>query len=470
MAWSNNRMGTEPVGRLLVGMSAPIICSMMVQALYNVVDSLFVAHVSGTALAAVALVFPYQLLMIALATGSGVGISVALAGRLGARDGLGARRVALSSLVVGTANFALLGIAGLAFGSAFLAAQAPAATIIDDGASYMSIIAGGSLGYFLSVALERLLQAMGKTVHAMVMSVTGAVLNIALDPILIFGLFGAPILGVAGAAIATVASQTIAMIVGLILNLVVNREVFRPDEKRADDAYSDNDVDKCGPTLDAVLLIYRLGFPSFVIQTAGSLATFLLNQILLSFTVDAVSVFAICSRLQNFFFMAVWGWGNGMIPVLSFNRSARNRARVEKAVSVSVATVLGITSFGMTACLLFTSGLLGLFDASDAMLAIGLPALRIYALSFPLEGFCAVSSSAFQALGKGSWSTALTLARQFALAIPCAWALSVTSGLDALWWTFAIAGAVTAIPTAILLRHWVRRASDSSCDEALAAQ
>lgn len=313
-------------------------------------------------------------------------------------------------------------------------------SIINDSASYMKIIAGASFGYFLSIVYERLLQSTGKTIFSMLMQLIGAVLNMILDPVMIFGLFGFPKLGVAGAAWATVSSQTVSMFLGLVLHRYANKEIQYP-------------LSGFVPNIRVIFQMYKLGFPSFFIQTVGSVVTFFINRILLQFITDAVAVYGICSKLQNFVFMPVYGWSNGMVPAFSYNLSAGKNDRIKEIARVSITVVLCITLCGTAVCSLFTRRLLNLFDASDKMLQIGIPALRIFSLSFPFAGFCVISNSVFQASGKGFYSIILTILRQFAILFPCAYCVSKWFGLNAIWWSFPVAELITCIVTVQFL--WI---------------
>lgn len=440
---TDNKMGTQPVTKMLFGISMPIICSMMVQALYNVVDAMFVAHISGNALTAVSIVFPFQLLMIASATGSGVGINIVISSLLGKKDLTGAGKAAKSSLILGCINFGVFGVSGFFLAGYFVNAQTDTAAVLHDSIPYMKIIAGASLGYFLSIVYERLLQSTGKTMFSMVLQLTGAVLNLILDPILIFGFFGFPKLGVTGAAWATVLSQTVSMLLGLFLHKHGNKEISCR-------------LHSVQPDIRTIIQIYKLGFPSFFVQTVGSVVTFLINHILLSFSIDAVAVYGICSKLQNFVFMPVYGWSNGMIPAFSYNQSAGKYGRAKRVVGISITVVFCITLCGTVICNLFPHILLRFFDASDKMLQFD-TSLKIFSLSFPFAGFCVISNSVFQASDRGFYSVALTIVRQFVLLVPCASCLSKCFGLSAVWWTFLLSELLTSMVTAPLLWRQLKK-------------
>lgn len=441
---TNNKMDSQPVTKMLFGISTPIICSMMIQALYNVIDSIYVAHISDNALTAVSIVFPFQLLMIAVSTGSGVGINIVVSSLLGKRDLPRAVKASKNSLLLGCINFAVLGVSGFFLADHFVGMQLSAPGILNDSVAYMKIIAGASVGYFLSVVYERLLQSTGKTVFSMLMQPAGAVLNIILDPILIFGLLGAPKLGVAGAAWATVIAQTVSLLLGAVLHRQANKEILCP-------------LPKFKPDMRVILRMYKLGLPSFLIQTVGSVITFFINRLLLQITEDAVAVYGICSKLQNFVFMPVYGWSNGMVPAFSYNRNAGKNDRIKEIAKVSIGVTLCLTFSGTIICNLFPQQLFHLFDASGKMLQIGIPALRIFSLSFPFSGFCVISNSLFQAAEKGFYSIILTILRQFALLLPCAYCISKWFGGNAIWWSFLLSEWITCIVTVPLLGLCLRK-------------
>lgn len=320
----------------------------------------------------------------------------------------------------------------------FVRLQTSIGSVANDSIVYMKIISGASFGYFISIVYERLLQSTGKTVFSMLMQMIGAILNIILDPIMIFGLFGLPKLGVAGAAWATVLSQSTSLLLGMRFHRCVNKEIqtslsgFKPDKRM-------------------IAMLYKLGFPSFFIQMIGSVVSLLINLILLQFSADAVAVYGICSKLQNFVFMPIYGWSNGMIPSFAYNLSAGKKDRIKKIVIVSVIVVFCITLCGTAVCSVFTHSLLRLFDVSGNMLQVGLYALRTFSYSFPFAGFCVVSNSVFQSCGKGSRSIILTIIRQFIVLVPCAYFISKCFGLNSIWWAFFVAELITCIATARLL-------------------
>lgn len=435
-----NKMGIMPIPKLLISMSLPMILSMLVQALYNIVDSMFVAQLNEEALTAVSLAFPVQNLMIAVAAGTGVGINALLSRSLGEKKFEQANTIAKNGIflaILSSIFFAVLGLIGSRF---FFEVQTDDAKIIEYGTQYMSVITIASIGIFLQVTFERLMQSTGKTIFNMVIQGTGAIINIILDPIMIFGLFGFPAWGVTGAAVATVCGQIIAAILGAILNYKFNKEIhvsmrkFRPNGKTIGD-------------------IYKIGVPSIIMQSIGSLTTFAMNNILLMFSSTAATVFGVYFKLQSFVFMPVFGLTNGMIPIVAYNYGARNRKRITKTLKLSIAIAISIMSVGVLVFQLYAKTLLSLFDASEQMIAIGVPALRTISWSFVFAGYCIISSSVFQALGNGVYSMLMSIARQIVIIIPVAFIFAKLFGLDMVWWSYPIAEILSvAICTIFLIR------------------
>ena len=435
-----NKMGIMPIPKLLISMSLPMILSMLVQALYNIVDSMFVAQLNEEALTAVSLAFPVQNLMIAVAAGTGVGINALLSRSLGEKKFEQANTIAKNGIflaILSSIFFAVLGLIGSRF---FFEVQTDDAKIIEYGTQYMSVITIASIGIFLQVTFERLMQSTGKTIFNMVIQGTGAIINIILDPIMIFGLFGFPAWGVTGAAVATVCGQIIAAILGAILNYKFNKEIhvsmrkFRPNGKTIGD-------------------IYKIGVPSIIMQSIGSLTTFAMNNILLMFSSTAATVFGVYFKLQSFVFMPVFGLTNGMIPIVAYNYGARNRKRITKTLKLSIAIAISIMSVGVLVFQLYAKTLLSLFDASEQMIAIGVPALRTISWSFVFAGYCIISSSVFQALGNVVYSMLMSIARQIVIIIPVAFIFAKLFGLDMVWWSYPIAEILSvAICTIFLIR------------------
>lgn len=435
-----NKMGVMPIPKLLFTMSLPIILSMLVQALYNIVDSMFVARLNENALTAVSLTFPIQNLIIAVASGTGVGINSLLSRNLGEKNYEAADRAASNGLFLGFMSslaFAVLG--GLCSG-VFFHIQTTDLQIVRYGTQYMRIITICSIGIFLQVTCERLLQATGKTFYAMITQGTGAIINIILDPILIVGLFGFPRLEVAGAAVATIIGQMIAAAMALLFNITKNKDIhihlkgFRPNRT-------------------VILNIYTVGIPSIIMMSIGSVMTFGMNKILLMFSSTAAAVFGVYFKLQSFIFMPIFGLNNGMIPIIAFNYGARQKKRILHTIWLSICTAVTIMLFGLVLFQCFPDVMLRMFDASDRMLEIGIPALRIISLSFIFAGFCIVSGSVFQALGNGMYSLIVSVARQLCVILPVAYLFARLFGLNQVWWAIPIAELVSVVLSAWFLRR-----------------
>ena len=428
-----------PVPKLLVSMSLPMMISMLVQALYNIVDSMFVAQISEDALTAVSLAFPIQTLMIAVASGTGVGINVLLSRNLGEKNFDGANDAARNGLFLGIISCIVFAILG-GFGSHyFFAIQTGNQNIVNYGTQYLTIITICSAGIFLQITFERLMQSTGKTFYNMITQGLGAIINIILDPIMIFGLFGFPRLEVAGAALATITGQTVAVCLSFFFNITKNKEIslnmrgFRPH----------------GQT---IALIYEVGIPSIIMQAITSVMTFGMNKILLPFSSTAAAVFGVYYKLQSFIFMPVFGLNNGMIPIIAYNYGARQKKRITQTAKLSVLIAICIMMIGL---LIFqtSSGFLlhNLFDASDHMLEIGVPAFRIISLSFLFAGYCIIVGSVFQALGNGVYSLIVSVARQLLVILPVAYIFAHCFGLSMVWWAIPIAEIVSFLLSTILL-------------------
>ncbi len=438
-----NIMGTRPVSKLLPGMAFPIMLSMLVQALYNVVDSIFVSMVSENALTSVSLAFPVQSLMIAVSVGTGVGINALLSRRLGERNFEAANRVAANGIfitVLSWAAFAVFGALGSGF---FMRAFTQNEEILSGGTAYLRIVTVLSLGLFMSVTMERVLQVTGNTTYQMISQMVGAVTNIALDPVLIFGLLGLPALGVAGAAWATVIGQFCGMTTALVINHLKNHEVrlqfkgFRPDGQ-------------------AIRGIYQVGLPSIIMQSIGSVMTVGMNKILIEFTETAVSVFGVYFKLQSFVFMPVFGVTNALVPIVGYNYGARSKERIRQATRLALGMVLAIMAAGTLIFQLAPRWLLGLFNASETMIGIGIPALRIISVSFCFAGAAITLSSVFQALGDGVLSLIMSVVRQLLLLLPSAYLLARLVGLDAVWFSFLIAEAASVTLAVVFYRRVYR--------------
>ena len=427
-----NKMGVLPVDRLLAGMAVPMMISMLVQALYNIVDSVFVSRLSENAFNAVGLAFPLQSLMIAVGAGTAVGINALLSRSLGEKKQEMADRAAGAGIfLLPICSYLVFAFIGLFLSRPFFVAQAKAVPeIVEYGVQYTRICLGLSVGIFSQFCFERLLQSTGRTSLAMCTQLLGAIINIVMDPILIFGLCGAPRMGVAGAAVATVVGQIVAAIVGLIVNIKCNHDIhIRRENIRWDPIVAKE--------------IYRVGIPSIIMQSISSVMTFGMNKILFVFTPTATAVFGAYFKIQSFVFMPIFGMNNGMVPIISYNYGARKPERVKKTIRLAVFYAECIMLVGFCIFQFLPDKLLGLFAASDAMLAIGVPALRIICPHFLLAGAGIVLSSVFQALGNGVFSLTVSICRQLVVLIPAAWLLSRTGEVNMVWWAFIIAEVVS---------------------------
>ncbi len=437
---SENKMGYMPIPKLLFTMSMPMIISMLVQALYNVVDSAFVAKLNEDALTAVSMAFPVQNLMIAVSVGTGVGINALLSRSLGEKQFEQANLAARNGLFLGIVSYLVFGVLGFLGSRQFYLIQTDDPEILFYGTQYVFVVTVFSFGLFLAVISERLLQSTGMTIYNMYTQGLGAIINIVLDPILIFGLFGFPRLEVLGAAVATVVGQICGMLLGVFFNLTKNKEIninmkgFRPDKS-------------------TIKRIYQVGVPSIIMQSIGSVMVFGINKILMMFTSTAVSVFGVYFKLQSFIFMPVFGLNNGMVPIVAYNYGAREKKRIMQTAWLSIGTAVTIMLVGLGIFHLFTEQLLGIFEASEDMLAIGVPALRIISLSFSFAGYGIVVGSVFQALGNGVYSLMVSVARQLLVILPVAFVLARIGGLSAVWWAFPIAEIVAVVMSTVLFRR-----------------
>ena len=446
---SQNKMGTMPIRKLLISMSLPMMASMLVQALYNIVDSIFVARVSEAALTAVSISFPIQNLMIAFGVGIGVGVNALLSKSLGEGDQPRAQRIALQGIFIEVICCVIFILVGIFAMDLFFRGQTADAEIIALGKDYLSICCIFSVGLFVQLIFERLLQATGRTVLSMISQCAGALINIIFDPILIFGVswLGIPAMGVTGAAIATVFGQIVGGIVAIVLNVRRNRELdfrfrgFRPDGKL------------CGSIL-------FIGIPSAIMGSIGSFMTYGVNKILFAFEEvgkTAAAVFGVYFKLQSFVFMPVFGLNNGMVPIVSYNYGAKRPDRITQTIRLSAIYAVAIMAAGVAVVQLIPDKLLLLFDASEQMLTIGVPALRIISTCFVFAGFSIVCSSVFQALGNSIFSMIMSITRQLAVLLPAAYILAHAFGLHAVWYAFPIAEFASLALSIIMLSHTYKK-------------
>ncbi len=434
-----NKMGVMPVDKLLISMSLPMMISMLVQALYNIVDSIFVSRINENALTAVSLAFPLQSLMVAIGAGMGVGVNALLSRFLGEKEFEKANKAAEHGVFLSVLSYLLFLIVGLVAVNPFYLSQTQDAQILEYGRQYMTVVCCCSFGMFGQFIFERLLQSTGKTFYTMITQGTGAIINMILDPILIFGYFGLPAMGVAGAAVATVIGQVTAAVMAFIINKKKNTEIdlhikgFKPDGQ-------------------IVKQIYMIGIPSIVMQAIGSVMTYGMNRILMVFTSTAAAVFGVYFKLQSFIFMPVFGLNNGMVPIIAYNYGARKKDRLIKTMKLSILYAVSIMVIGFLIFQIFPAQLFMLFDASETMLSLGVPALRIISISFLLAGFCIICGSVFQALGNGVYSMIVSIARQLVVLLPVAYLLSKLGNVNYVWWAYPIAEIVSLTMTVIFLK------------------
>lgn len=436
----DNKMGTMPVGKLLMNMAWPAILSMTISALYNVVDSIFVAQISEDALTAVSIVNPIQMLIVAVAVGSGVGVNSLIARRLGAKNQKEADKAASTSIRIGFFNYFIFLFIGIFVTAPFVASYAEKGTAIyDGGVTYLSIICIGSIFIHIQIVLEKVLQSTGNMVGPMICSLTGAIVNIIFDPILIFGLFGFPRMEVAGAAIATVAGQMCGMIMGIII-IVKGEHLVHIQLK--------------GFKIDWSIVkdIYKVGFPSIVMQSLASFMVIFYNMILVVYSTTAVAVLGIYFKIQSFVFMPVFGLNQGAMPIIGYNFGARNKERLLKTYTTGLKVALAVMILGLILFQLMPTQLLLMFDASEAMLEIGVPALKLISLCFPFAAFGIITGTLFQGTGYGLYSLIVSLTRQFFGILPLAFILIRIGGVTLSWMSFPLAEIIGVIMSAIMLK------------------
>ena len=440
-----NKMGTWPIGKLLMNMALPLVISMLVQALYNVVDSIYVSRISESAVTALSLAFPIQNLLIGCATGVGVGVNSLLSKSLGEQNYERANRTAGNGFLLSCLFSIGFVIFGLFFARPFFATQTSVAETLEGGSMYLAIVTVGSIGIFIEILFERLLQASGNAFQSMITQATGAIVNIILDPILIFGWFGLPAMGLAGAALATVIGQWIAAILAMGLNLKHNKEL------------KDLNRHHIKPDSQVIRSILSIGVPSIIMVGIGSIMNFGINQILQGFSETATGVFGIYFKLQSFFFMPLFGINNAVISIVAFNYGARNPERMMKTVKMACAAGLCIMLTGLAAFQLIPEVLLSLFDPSEEFMHMAVQALRTISWCFPVAAVCIILGSTFQALGTGIYSTIISLCRQLVMLLPAAYLLSLSGEVTHVWWAWPIAeSAGLTLTVFFFLRNYKR--------------
>ena len=439
-----NKMGTMPENKLLLSMAVPMMISMLVQALYNIVDSIFVSRICEDALTAVSMAFPWQNIVISIAVGFGVGINALLSRALGQKNAERVNQVAVNGLLLAGLSYLLVLVAGLIGIRAYMRTQTDIETIVNYGITYLNICILCSFGVFVEITFERFLQATGRTVYSMITQLTGAITNIILDPILIFGLLGFPKLGIAGAAWATVIGQCVGAVVAVTLNHFKNPEVhlrlrhIRPNGRLMGE-------------------ITAISIPSIIMSCISSLTCFVMNMILIAYSSTAVAVFGVYFKLQSFVFMPVFGLNNGMVPIIAYNYGAQKPERIHKTIRLGMVYAVAIMVVGLLVFQLIPKELLLMFDASDAMLEIGAPALRIMSLAFVFAGIGIVSGSSCQAFGYSVYSMLISIARQIVVLIPAAYLLSLTGVLRSIWFAFPIAEIFSLILSLFFLRTTLKK-------------
>lgn len=440
---SASRMGTAPMGPLLFSLALPMMVSMLFQALYNVVDSIFVSYINEAALSAVSLAFPIQNLMIAFAVGTGVGVNAYVSKSLGEGNHADADRAAANGLFLALCTFVAFLLFGLFGVSAFMNSQTEDPLIRQYGQDYLSVCCIFSLGCMVQCMVEKLLSATGRSNYAMITQLVGALTNIVMDPILIFGLFGFPRMEAAGAAAATVAGQFLGAFTGLYLNLRHNHDLhFRLRDLR--------------PSGRTIKRIYQVGVPSIAMTSVGSVMTFCMNRILIGFSSTAVAVFGVYFKMQSFIVMPLFGLNNGMVPIIAYNYGARKPRRIIQVVRMAVVVAVCIMLLGFLCAQLWPGAMLSIFNAGPEMLSLGEVALRIISFHFIIAGFNIVASATFQALGRGFMALLVSLVRQLFVLVPAAWLLSLSGNVNIIWWAFPIAEVSSLILCSLFLLRCYR--------------
>lgn len=446
-----NKMGVMPMNKLLMNMALPMIISMLVQALYNVVDSVFVARIedvgevaeglkaSTAALNAVGMAFPFQTLLIAFGTGTAVGVNALLSKALGEKNQETVNKAANNGIFLSICNAILFLLIGLFLAPTLIKSQGATGLTLKYGSEYLSTVCIFSFGIYMQFIFERLLQSTGRSVYSMISQMSGAIINIVLDPILIFGMFGFPALKVQGAAIATVTGQIIAAIIAIVLNLKLNKDIkisligFKPDFK-------------------IIKRIYEVAIPTIVMQSIGSIMTYSMNKLLTNLNPASVAVFTVYFKLQSMFFMPIFGLNNGMVPILAFNYGAQKRSRMYRVIKLSMAYAFAFMFVGFLLFEFAPDKLLLIFNTGEeSLLQLGVPALKIIGVHYLVAWFCIISGTVFQALGNGWYSLVVSVCRQLVVLIPVAYLLGKLFGLPTVWWCFPIAEVMSLIVTLIFL-------------------
>lgn len=434
-----NKLGYKPIFPLLISMAFPAILSMMIQALYNLVDSYFVGKISESALQALSIIFPIQILMISFSVGTSIGVSSYISRSLGRKDQKEAESAAAHGIVLSLITYSIFALIGLFGAKAFMSFFTGNQEIRLMGIDYLQIIAPFSFGLFIEISIEKTLQATGNMIVPMLLQSTGAILNCIFDPILIFGYFGFPALGIKGAAIATVGAQIIAGILSVLYILLKKHAIH---------------ITLLGFTFkkETIINIYKVGAPSMIMSSVGSFLVMGLNQILIQFSELSIAVLGVYFKLQSFIFMPIFGLSQGMMPIIGYNYGARQFERVHRTFRYSLLLSLTYMTLGMIAFWMIPSTLLDIFSASTEMKAIGIPALRIISISFIPASIVIVGVSMFQALGEGRRSMGISLSRQLLFLLPIAYIGSKIRGIYLVWAAFPISETLALL---ITLYFWI---------------
>ena len=440
---AENKLGIMPVGKLLVVMSVPTMFSMLIQAMYNIVDSIFVSHYSEKALTAVSLAFPMQMLMFSFAIGTSVGVCSVISRRLGERRLEEAQKAAQTGYTIELMLMVAFVLIGAFLSKPFIRLYTSDAELISMTSVYLQICMMLSIGSFVNVFCEKALQSTGDTIHPMIIQASGAIFNVIFDPILIFGYLGFPAMGVAGAAYATVAGQIFAMFMGILFlkrNRHLSVRLLRPR------IYRDSAQD-----------IIKVGLPAVIMQGIGTIMTSLMNAILITFDVLATTVFGVYFKLQSFVFMPIFGMNSGLMPILGYNYGAKNKPRMMRALKLGIVFAFIFMSLGTLIFNLLPDTLLGLFNASDSLKSLGEVALRLISLSFPLAAISIILGALFQAMGDGFYSMVVSVVRQLFILIPCAWLFGRLFGLNAVWFSFLTAEVFALVLSLFFFRKELRK-------------
>lgn len=439
-----NPMGYEPEGKLLTRLAVPMVISMLIQALYNLVDSIFVSRISENALTGVSLAYPIQMLMISVAVGTGVGMNSLISRRMGEGRQKEASLAAVNGIYLMVLSAIAFLLIGIFFTKPFFRIYTDDPEIFEMGVTYLTTCTTLGIGIFLSVGLERIMQAQGKAMLVMCIQLTGAVTNLIFDPIFIFGFFGLPAMGVLGAALATVLGQWFSAILGIIILRSRHNQIEMP-------------IKGFRPNGRVIGEIYTVGVPSIIMQAISTVMNLVMNGILIAFTATAVAVFGVYFKIQSMIFMPVFGMTNAAMSIMAFNYGARNRGRLMRTYKLAVKAAICIMVAGLVIFQLFPEAILSLFDASPDMMEIGVTAMRILCLPFPVAAYCIVNSTFFQALGNGVYSMIVSFMRQMIALVPAAWLLAkLTNDLNAVWFSFPIAEVMSLLVSLVLFAKLYR--------------